>query len=164
MSARASILATQIEYQLRDPKVETKVVTTRRDIDRTVDEFKAAFENLRPELLSAHALAHETVLNAKGRAALACFIAGLQPDGAEEAKACFEQAQACLPDLIDSYLNLIKLYLRAKAEASTSWIAQSEKQLRKVQRLAPDNIQAKYLEAKLAAAAEVRNFSVHSLS
>ncbi len=76
-----------------------------------------------------------------------------------EARKCFEDAAACLPDLTDSYINLITLYLSEKSIVSPNWIVEAEKGLRILDRLVPDNVQAAYLRSRLASTPEVGNYS-----
>ncbi|MGA7236107.1 MAG: hypothetical protein WBY44_10530, partial [Bryobacteraceae bacterium] len=159
LSARTSILAMQMEYELRQKEVKLKLAELQSKVQATADEFEAKFKVLRPELTLAHGLAHATMLNAQGRAAFARFTAEHRPLAAAESKTFFEKAAACLPDLVDSYINLARLYLSAKDGVSENWIAEAGKQIRIAEHVSPGNTQVKYLQAKLASTAEVKDYA-----
>jgi hypothetical protein len=149
-SAKASILATQGEHQVGEAEGRARLELIREQLTDTFDQFEAFSANLEPELTSDHALGRATLLNAKGRVETACFRAHCGKF-ARKAEGCFREAQAYLPDLADSYLNLVRLYLCAKEEFGETWKAEAEKQLGELEQIAPGNAQAKYLKARVAA-------------
>jgi tetratricopeptide (TPR) repeat protein len=161
LSATASIMATQSEYQVYQPDAVSKLSGIRCKIDAIINEFDDRCGKIRTEILPTHTLAEATLLNADGRVAMASFEKCSGNDAAEcasKAQEWFRRAQTTLPDLVDSYLNLVNLYLRARGLVTDMWRNEAQNELLKLKILAPGNEQAKYLEATLAVQLETPDF------